>query len=183
MAAIKGKDTKPEMIVRKYLFSRGLRFRVQVRKLPGNPDIVLPKYKTVIFVNGCFWHGHEGCKQFRLPKSNVEFWKNKIDNNIARDIRTEAELKALGWRVLRVWECEIRAVSTRDARLRSLYDTILHPESLHLPLQPNLPVPVSTDLPSAAEPAPAPYAQPLEPLEFPAAAEPESQYGQDSSNA
>ena len=96
MAAIKGKDTKPEMIVRRYLFSRGLRFRVQVRKLPGNPDIVLPKYKTVIFVNGCFWHGHEGCKHFRLPKSNVDFWKNKIDNNIARDIRTEAELKSLG---------------------------------------------------------------------------------------
>ena len=94
MAAIKGKDTKPEMIVRKYLFSRGLRFRVQVRKLPGNPDIVLPKYKTVIFVNGCFWHGHEGCKYFRLPKSNVEFWKEKIERNIARDVRNETELKA-----------------------------------------------------------------------------------------
>ena len=107
MAAIKGKDTKPEMIVRKYLFSRGLRFRVQVRKLPGNPDIVLPKYKTVIFVNGCFWHGHEGCRYFRLPKSNVEFWEEKIERNVARDFRNEAELKALGWRVVRVWECEI----------------------------------------------------------------------------
>lgn len=96
MAAIKGKDTKPEIIVRKYLFSRGLRFRIQVRKLPGNPDIVLPKYKTVIFVDGCFWHGHEGCKYFKMPKSNVEFWQNKIDRNIARDIRNEAELKALG---------------------------------------------------------------------------------------
>ena len=94
MAVIKWKDTKPEMIVRKYLFSRGLRFRVQVRKLPGNPDIVLPKYKTVIFVNGCFWHGHEGCKYFRLPKSNVEFWKEKIERNIARDVRNETELKA-----------------------------------------------------------------------------------------
>lgn len=96
MAVIKWKDTKPEMIVRKYLFSRGLRFRVQVRKLPGNPDIVLPKYKTVIFVNGCFWHGHEGCKYFRLPKSNVEFWKEKIEHNIAIDVRNETELKALG---------------------------------------------------------------------------------------
>lgn len=94
MAAIKGKDTKPEMIVRKYLFSRGLRFRVQVRKLPGTPDIVLPKYKTVIFVNGCFWHGHEGCKYFRLPKSNVEFWEEKIERNVARDVRNEAELKS-----------------------------------------------------------------------------------------
>ena len=94
MAVIKWKDTKPEMIVRKYLFSSGMRFRVQVRKLPGNPDIVLPKYKTVIFVNGCFWHGHEGCKYFRLPKSNVEFWKEKIERNIARDVRNETELKA-----------------------------------------------------------------------------------------
>lgn len=85
MATIKGKNTKPEMIVRKYLFSRGLRFRVQVRKLPGTPDIVLPKYKTAIFVNGYFWHGHEGCKYFRQLKSNVEFWKEKIERNIERD--------------------------------------------------------------------------------------------------
>ena len=95
MAAIKGRDTKPEMIVRKYLFSRGLRFRVQVRKLPGNPDIVLAKYKTVIFVNGCFWHGHEGCKYLRLPKSNVGFWEEKIERNVARDARNEAERKPL----------------------------------------------------------------------------------------
>lgn len=85
MAAVNGKDTKPEMIVRKDIFSRGLRFRVQVRKLPGTPDIVLPKYKTVILVDGCFWHGHEGCKYFRLPKSNVEFLKEKIERNVGRD--------------------------------------------------------------------------------------------------
>lgn len=102
MAAIKGKDTKPEMIVRKYLFSRGLRFRVQVRKLPGTPDIVLPKYKTAIFVNGCFWHGHEGCKYFRLPKSNVEFWKEKIERNIERDKESMQALLDLGWKVIRV---------------------------------------------------------------------------------
>lgn len=94
MAAIKGKDTKPEMIVRKYLFSRGMRFRIQVRKLPGNPDIVLPKYKTVIFVNGCFWHGHEDCKYFRLPKSNVEFWKEKIKRNIELNTRNRTRVKA-----------------------------------------------------------------------------------------
>lgn len=94
MAAVKGKDTKPEMIVRKYLFSRGMRFRIQVRKLPGNPDIVLPKYKTVIFVNGCFWHGHEGCKYFRLPKSNVEFWKEKIERNIELNTRNRTRVKA-----------------------------------------------------------------------------------------
>lgn len=128
MAAIKGKDTKPELIVRKYLFSRGLRFRVQVRKLPGNPDIVLPKYKTVVFVDGCFWHGHEGCRFFRLPKSNVEFWKAKIERNVARDIRTEAELKMLGWRVLRVWECDIRTVSGREDYLNMLYESIVRPQ-------------------------------------------------------
>lgn len=94
MAAVKGKDTKPEMIVRKYLFSRGMRFRVQVRKLPGNPDIVLPKYKTVILVNGCFWHGHEDCKYFRLPKSNVEFWKEKIGRNIELNTRNRTRVKA-----------------------------------------------------------------------------------------
>lgn len=114
MAAIKGKDTKPEMIVRKYLFSRGLRFRVQGRKLPGNPDIVLPKYRTVIFVNGCFWHGHEGCRYFRLPKSNIEFWEQKIKNNIARDVRNENKLKSLGWRVIRVWECDVKRVAERE---------------------------------------------------------------------
>ena len=132
MAAIKGKDTKPEMIVRKYLFSRGLRFRVQVRKLPGNPDIVLPKYKTVIFVNGCFWHGHDGCRFFRLPKSNVEFWEEKIERNVARDVRNEAELKALGWRIIRVWECEIKAVARREEYLKRLYDRIVNPAKSYL---------------------------------------------------
>lgn len=132
MAAIRGKDTKPEMIVRKYLFSRGLRFRVQVRKLPGTPDIVLPKYKTVIFVNGCFWHGHEGCKYFRLPKSNVDFWKEKIERNVARDTRSETELKALGWLVIRVWECEIKTVAQRDENLKRLYDRIVNPAKSYL---------------------------------------------------
>ena len=125
MAAIKGKDTKPEMIVRKYLFSRGLRFRVQVRKLPGNPDIVLPKYKTVIFVNGCFWHGHEGCKYFRLPKSNVEFWKEKIERNIARDRESTQALFNLGWKVIRVWECELRNKVNREDTLNKIYNSII----------------------------------------------------------
>ena len=128
MAAIKGKDTKPEMIVRKYLFSRGLRFRIQVRKLPGIPDIVLSKYRTVIFVNGCFWHGHVGCKYYCLPKSNVVFWENKIRNNKARDARNEEQLKALGWSVMRVWECDIRKVAGREEYLQHLYDTITKPQ-------------------------------------------------------
>ena len=132
MAAIKGKDTKPELIVRKYLFSRGLRFRVQVKKLPGTPDIVRPKYKTVVFVNGCFWHGHEGCKYFRLPKSNVGFWKEKIERNVARDARNEAELKDFGWRVIRVWECEIKTVVQREEYLKHLYDRIVNPAQSYI---------------------------------------------------
>lgn len=127
MAAIKGKDTKPEMIVLKYLFSLGLRLRVQVRKLPGTPDIVLPKYKTVILVDGCFWHGHEGCKYFRLPKPNVEFLKEKIERDIARDARCETESEAIGWHVIRVWGCEIKAVSGRDNYLASLDEHIVNP--------------------------------------------------------
>ena len=125
MAAIKGKDTKPEMIVRKYLFSKGLRFRVHVKKLAGSPDIVLPKHKTVIFVNGCFWHGHEGCKNYRLPKSNEFYWEQKIRRNKARDIANEYVLQTEGWRVIRVWECEIKKVNDREKILETLYKQII----------------------------------------------------------
>lgn len=127
MSAIKGKDTKPEMIVRKYLFSRGLRYRVNNRKLPGSPDIVLKKYKTVVFIDGCFWHGHEGCRYFRMPKSNVYFWKHKIAMNKSRDFANNVDLELAGWRVLRVWECEIRAVAGRREKLEKLYDEITKP--------------------------------------------------------
>lgn len=108
MAAIRGRDTRPEMIVRRFLHARGLRYRLSDRRLPGTPDIVLKKYHTVIFIDGCFWHGHEGCSQFKLPKSNSDFWRHKINMNIARDYRANVELRLLGWRVIRVWECEIR---------------------------------------------------------------------------
>lgn len=145
MAAIKGKDTKPEMIVRKYLFSRGLRFRVQVRKLPGTPDIVLPKYKTVIFVNGCFWHGHNGCKYFRLPKSNVEFWKEKIERNIERDKESMQALFDLGWKVVRVWECELRNKANREETLNKIYTSITSSEGSGYSIE-------ETDVPMAAEP-------------------------------
>lgn len=108
MSRIKGKNTKPEEIVRKYLFSQGFRYRKNDRRLPGTPDIVLPKYKTVIFVNGCFWHGHEGCRYFVWPENNEEFWKNKITTNIERDCKKRSELEALGWNVITVWECELK---------------------------------------------------------------------------
>lgn len=108
MSRIKGKDTKPEEIVRKYLFSKGFRYRKNDKRLPGTPDIVLPKYKTVIFVNGCFWHGHKDCRYFVVPKTNTEFWLNKINTNIERDKRKHKELKELGWNVMVVWECELK---------------------------------------------------------------------------
>ena len=108
MSRIAGKDTKPEELVRKYLFSKGFRYRKNVRKLPGTPDVVLPKYRTVIFVNGCFWHGHEGYKYFVWPKNNAEFWRQKIETNISRDQRKEAQLRDMGWNVMIVWECELR---------------------------------------------------------------------------
>ena len=130
MAAVKGKDTKPEMIVRKYLFSRGLRYRVNNRKLPGSPDIVLKKYKTVIFVDGCFWHGHEGCKYSRLPKSNVDFWRHKIAMNIARDYANNVDLRLAGWRVIRIWECEIKTKAKREETLQHLYAKITQPSDI-----------------------------------------------------
>lgn len=108
MSQIRGKNTKPEELVRKYLFSQGFRYRKNDPRLPGKPDIVLPKYKTVIFVNGCFWHGHEGCRYFVWPKNNAEFWKNKISGNIYRDQKNYNFLVELGWKVLIVWECELK---------------------------------------------------------------------------
>lgn len=108
MSQIKGKDTKPEAIVRKYLFSRGFRYRKNVSSLPGKPDIVLPKYKTCIFVNGCFWHKHENCKYFVWPANNAEFWKEKINGNVERDKRNQRLLESSGWKVLIVWECELK---------------------------------------------------------------------------
>lgn len=119
MSRIAGKDTKPEELVRKYLFSKGFRYRKNVRKLPGTPDVVLPKYRTVIFVNGCFWHGHEGCKYFVWPKNNAEFWRQKIETNISRDQRKEAQLRDMGWNVMIVWECELRPPK-RQATLERL---------------------------------------------------------------
>ena len=119
MSRIKGKETKAEVVVRKYLFANGFRYRKNVRQLPGTPDIVLPKYKTCIFINGCFWHGHEGCRYFVVPKTNTEFWLNKIETNRQRDIRKINDLQILGWKVITIWECELIA-SKRSETLESL---------------------------------------------------------------
>lgn len=107
MSRIRSKNTKPEMVVRSMLHRMGFRFRLHDRKLPGNPDIVLPKYKTVIFVHGCFWHRHEACQYSYIPKSRVKFWEEKFKSNIARDNRNQSELEALGWKVIVIWECDL----------------------------------------------------------------------------
>ena len=125
MSRIRSKNTKPEEIVRKYLFSKGLRYRKNVKNLPGTPDIVLPKYKTVVFVNGCFWHGHKGCKYFVMPKSNTIYWKRKISNNINRDKIIRKKLIELGWNVLVVWECELKKDNI-EIPLSNLYRNILN---------------------------------------------------------
>ena len=107
MSRIKGKDTKPEEIVRKYLFSQGFRYRKNDPKLPGKPDIVLPKYRTVIFVNGCFWHHHD-CRYFKWPVNNGEFWKEKITRNVERDNANIVKLVESGWHVITIWECQLK---------------------------------------------------------------------------
>jgi len=107
MSKIRGKNTKPEIILRSQLFKKGFRFRIHKKDLPGKPDIVLSKYKTVIFVHGCFWHYHKDCKEGRIPSTNSKFWKEKLLKNIDRDERYIKELQALGWNVRVIWECEI----------------------------------------------------------------------------
>lgn len=123
MSAIKCKDTKPELLVRKFLFSRGFRYRLNHPRLPGHPDIVLHKYRTVIFVNGCFWHGHQECKYFVLPKTNVEFWSAKIERNRKRDVEEQRQLASMGWHCITIWECQLKP-RVRQQTLESLVYTL-----------------------------------------------------------
>ena len=124
MSHIRGKNTKPEILVRKGLHARGFRFRLHNKKLPGSPDVVLPKYGVAIMVNGCFWHGHKGCRYATKPKTNVGFWETKIARNRHRDEVTTAHLEALGWTVITVWECELRGKLESNTRLDKLADEI-----------------------------------------------------------
>ena len=123
MSKISGKNTKPEILIRKFLFSKGFRYRINVKTLPGKPDIVLPKYKTIIFVNGCFWHGHN-CKKGKLPSSNTDFWKEKISNNKSRDAKNSDLLVKLGWKVIIIWQCEISKIDNRTKILNKLLEDI-----------------------------------------------------------
>ena len=125
MSRIRSKNTKPEGMVCKYLFSKGLRYRKNDKRYPGHPDIVLPKYKTVVFINGCFWHHHDGCKVSHIPKSNVDFWERKIERNINRDKENQAQLMGAGWRVIVVWECELKK-TVAEQRLERLYEQIVN---------------------------------------------------------
>ncbi len=108
MSRIRSKDTRPELLVRKYLFKAGFRFRLHNKNLPGKPDIILPKYKTVILIHGCFWHGHPGCRYAVSPKSNTEYWSIKLSGNSIRDAKNQEGLKNMGWKVIVIWECELK---------------------------------------------------------------------------
>ncbi|MEP7197979.1 MAG: DNA mismatch endonuclease Vsr [Saprospiraceae bacterium] len=120
MSRIKGKDTKPEMLVRKFLHANGFRYKLHDKKLPGKPDIVLPKYKTAIFVHGCFWHGHEGCKYYVVPKTKTEWWLNKISRNKVNDEKAVKVLRKDGWRIINVWECDLRPQKLKKKLLKIL---------------------------------------------------------------
>ncbi|MDZ7648254.1 MAG: DNA mismatch endonuclease Vsr [Cytophagales bacterium] len=124
MSQIKGKNTKPEILVRKFLFSKGFRYRLHIKTLSGKPDIVLPKYKTVIFVHGCFWHGHEGCKYFVVPKTRTDWWLNKINTNKRNDEKAIAVLNKDNWKIITLWECELRTI-TIQSTLDKLYSKLL----------------------------------------------------------
>ena len=124
MSRIRNRDTAPEKAVRKYLYSRGLKYRKNDRRYPGKPDVVVPRYKTVVFVNGCFWHYHKGCKDFTIPKTNRDFWEKKLNGNVKRDKSNYLRLINDGWNVITVWECEL-VMASRKERLEHLYNEIV----------------------------------------------------------
>jgi len=126
MSKIRGKDTKPELMVRQYLYHNGFRYRKHYRKIPGSPDVYLSKYNTAIFINGCFWHGHENCKYYKTPKSNTSFWLDKINKNKARDIKNKNDLQNMGIQVIIIWECELKSDfnKTMQSLVEALYKNI-----------------------------------------------------------
>jgi DNA mismatch endonuclease (patch repair protein) len=128
MSRIRSKNTKPELIVRKFLFSNGYRYRLHSSKIPGNPDIVLPRYKAVIFVHGCFWHGHQECRYSVSPKSNQDYWVPKINRNKQRDLCSSVRIRDLGWQVITIWECELKpkTISTTFDSLLSQIEQLKH---------------------------------------------------------
>lgn len=152
MAAVKSKGTRPEIVVRHYLWTHGFRYRLNDPRLPGHPDLVLRKYRTCIFVNGCFWHGHDGCKHSKLPQTNTDFWRQKISRNKERDKEEQQQLAKMGWHCITVWECELKP-KVREQTLKALAFTINHiylqDRSLSYPR-----IEEENELETAAEPAP-----------------------------
>ena len=152
MASIHSQNTKPEIIVRKYLWKQGFRYRLNYPRLPGHPDIVLRKYRTCVFVNGCFWHGHEGCKYFRMPKTNIDFWEKKIKRNKERDKEEQRQLAKMGWHCITIWECELKP-KARTQTLKALAFTINHIYLQDLSIS-YARIEEENELETAAEPAP-----------------------------
>ena len=150
MSRIRSKNTKPELIVRKYLFNKGFRYRVNVKKLPGKPDIVFTKYKTVIFINGCFWHGHKNCPKAHIPKTKTEWWTEKIRKNQERDLQEYTLLKQQGWRVLVVWECQL-VPKKREQTLLAL-EGVLSGQILEFYRKTQSYIRETNELPQVAEP-------------------------------
>lgn len=124
MSLVKGRDTSPEKLVRSILHKMGYRFRLHVKNLPGNPDIVLPKHRKIIFVHGCFWHGHKGCNRSKRPTTNVEFWDKKLSGNIQRDTKFRRKLKLMGWKVLVIWQCQTKNINKLQVKLENFLTTI-----------------------------------------------------------
>lgn len=155
IASVHSKDTMPEILVREYLWRKGFRYRLNVPRLPGHPDIVLKKYRTCVFVNGCFWHGHENCKYFKMPRTNTAFWEKKLSRNKERDKEEQRKLAEMGWHVIVVWECQLKA-DKRDKTLESLAFTLNH-----IYLQDHsvryVPIEEENELEAAAEPMPNEY--------------------------
>lgn len=124
MSQIRGKNTKPEMLVRKFLHSKGLRYKLHDKTLPGKPDLVFPRYKVIVNINGCFWHGHEGCKYYVIPKTRTDWWVNKLNKNVKKDEENIMKLHYLGWNVIVVWECELKKDQLSET-LNKLYEKII----------------------------------------------------------
>ncbi len=124
MSRIRSSNTKPELLVRKFLHAQGFRYRLNVKTLPGKPDIVLPKYHTVIFVHGCFWHGHQKCKYFKIPKTRTQWWTDKINTNKGNDLKAMKALKKDGWKVIEIWECDLKT-KFRENTLQKIVSSIL----------------------------------------------------------
>lgn len=127
MRQVHSENTKPEMLVRCFLHKQGFRYRVHVKDLPGKPDIVLPRFKTIVEIRGCFWHHHEGCKQAVMPSSHSEYWREKFMKNVSRDKKTEAELKALGWNLIVIWECELKKTGFLESLPSMIRNATLRP--------------------------------------------------------